>query len=230
MTGRNGRTSHAAAQELSGDCLWLGSEVRLEKRFTRDRSVNPGQFTEERIAEMVAGVAVYFSGERKLYFPDSAPLAAEWRTMIEPYFSQELLDKLRIVVLQGARIPPPPFYAEALAMTGGRFPDFVHMASVTYVDVIVFNERIESRALFHGTVHAVQIDILGFETYVDLYLRGFLKNLSWMAIPLEDQAYKLDARFAEAPRETFSVEEEIRQWMEQGKYESVSESWAEDET
>ena len=103
-------------------------------------------------------------------------------------------------------------------MTGGRFPDFVHMASVTYVDVIVFNEKIESRALFHGTVHAAQIEILGFEKYVDLYVRAFLKNLSWTAIPLEEQAYKLDARFAEAPDETFSVEEEIRQWMEQGKY------------
>jgi len=181
--------------------------------------VNPGQFTEARIAEMVAGVAAYFSGERKLYLPHSDLLAAEWRSTLEPYFSSELLDKLRIVVLRGgARIPPPPFYAEALAMTGGRFPDFVHMASVTYVDVIVFNERIESRALFHGTVHAAQIGILGFETYVDLYLRGFVKNLSWTAIPLEEQAYKLDARFAEAPKESFSVEEEIRQWQREGRY------------
>jgi len=100
-------------------------------------------------------------------------------------------------------------------MTGGRFPDFVHMASVTYVDVIVFNERIESRPLFHGVVHAVQIEILGFERYVDLYVRGFVKNLSWLAIPLEDQAYKLDARFAEAPGEIFSVEEEIQMWLKQ---------------
>jgi hypothetical protein len=180
--------------------------------------VNPGQFTEARISEMVAGVAAYFSGERKLYLPHSEPLAAEWHAMLEPYFSAGLLDKLRIVVLRGARIPPPPFYAEALAMTGGRFPDFVHMASVTYVDVIVFNERIESRALFHGTVHAAQIEILGFETYVDLYVRGFVKNLSWMAIPLEDQAYKLDVRFTDAPRDIFSVEEEIRQWERESKY------------
>ena len=181
--------------------------------------MNPGQFTEARIAEMAAGVAAYFSGERKLYLPHSEPLAAEWRLTLEPYFSLELLDKLRIVVLRGgARIPPPPFYAEALAMTGDRFPDFVHMASVTYLDVIVFNERIESRALFHGTVHAAQIEVLGFEKHVDLYLRGFLKNLSWMAIPLEEQAYKLDERFANAPKESFSVEEEIWEWMEQRKY------------
>jgi hypothetical protein len=128
-----------------------------------------------------------------------------------------MLDKVKTVTLVGARIPPPPFYAEALRITSGRFPDFVHMASVTYVDVIVFNERIESRPLFHGVVHAAQIEILGFEKYVELYVRGFVKNLSWLAIPLEDQAYKLDARFAEAPGEIFSVEEEIRMWQKQGK-------------
>lgn len=167
---------------------------------------------------MVAGVAAYFSGERRLYLPHSEPLAAGVRGPIQRYFSPLLLDKVRTVVLKGARIPPPPFYAEALRLTGGRFPDFVHMASVTYVDVIVFHEQIESRPLFHGVVHAAQIEILGLERYVDLYVRGFVKNLSWLAIPLEDQAYKLDLRFAEAPQNVFSVEDEIREWLEQGKY------------
>jgi len=171
------------------------------------------------MAEIIAGVAAYFSGERKLYLPHSEQLAAEWRGTLEPYFSIEILDKLRTVVLQGgARIPPPPFYAEALTMTGGRFPDFVHMASVTYVDVIVFHNRIEARPLFHGAVHAAQIAILGYERYIELYVRAFVKNLSWMAIPLEEQAYKLDARFAEAPGDAFSVEEEIRQWERQGNH------------
>jgi|SRR5882672_8509265 len=167
---------------------------------------------------MVVGVAAYFHGERKLYFPHSEPLAPEWRTGLQPFFSTQLLDKVRTVTLTGARIPPPPFYPEAVALTSGRFPDFVHMASVTYVDVIVFNERIESRALFHGVVHVAQIAILGFEQYVEQYVRGFVKHLSWLAIPFEDQAYRLDARFAEAPGDIFSVEEEIRIWMHQGKY------------
>ena len=167
---------------------------------------------------MVSGVAAYFSGERKLYFPHTEPLAAEWREVIGPYFPAAFLDKVKTLILRGARIPPPPFYAEALRMTGGKFPDFVHMASVTYIDVIVFHEQIEARALFHGVVHAAQIEILGFERYVDLYVRGFVKSLSWLAIPLEDQAYKLDARFAEAPGDVFSVEEEIRSWNREGRY------------
>jgi hypothetical protein len=191
---------------------------RVANQSQRVLAVDPGQFPESRILEMVSGVAAYFSGERKLYLPHSEPLTLELRGILGPYFSSQLLDKVRTVVLHGARIPPPPFYAEALRMTAGKFPDFVHMASVTYVDVIVFHDRIESRALFHGMVHAAQIDTLGFERYVDLYVRGFVKNLSWLAIPLEDQAYKLDARFAEAPSEPFSVEEQIRQWLDDGRY------------
>ena len=178
--------------------------------------MHPGRLTEARIAEIIAGVAAYFSGERRLYLPHSEPLAAGWRKTLEPYFSTEPLDKLRTVTLEGARIPPP-FYAEAMAMSGGRFPDFVHMASVTYVDVVVFHDRIESRPLFHGAVHAAQIAMLGYEQYVDLYVRGFVKNLSWTSIPLEEQAYKLDTRFAEAPEEVFSVEEEIEQWHREGR-------------
>ena len=202
-------------------CKATASGVSFGVRFEtlpERRPVNPGEFTESRILEMVAGVTAYFRGEQQLYLPHSEPLGGEWRSAIEPYFSKEMLDRVKILVLQGARIPPPPFYAEALRMTSGRFPDFVHMASVTYVDVIVFNERIEARALFHGVVHAAQIEILGFERYVELYVRGFVKNLSWLAIPLEDQAYKLDARFADAPREVFSVEEEIRTSAANGKY------------
>jgi hypothetical protein len=180
--------------------------------------VNPGQFGEARIAEMVVGVATYFRGERKLYLPHSEPLAPEWRALIEPYFSAQTLDLIRTVTLVGARIPPPPFYAEAVALTEGRFPDFVHMASITYVDVIVFNEKVEARALFHGVVHVAQIALLGFEQYVELYIRGFVKHLSWLAIPFEDQAYKLDARFAQSPGDIFSVEEEITTWLRLGKY------------
>src|SRR5437879_13895456 len=100
-------------------------------------------------------------------------------------------------------------------MSGGRFPDFVHIASVTYIDVIVFHDQIEPRPLFHGVVHATQMAMLGFEKYVDLYVRGFVKNLWWLQIPLEDQAYKLDARVAENPVKILSGEDNIKALKQQ---------------
>jgi hypothetical protein len=180
--------------------------------------MNPQEFTEASIAEMVKGVAAYLQQEREVYVRHSEPLVANLRRVIQPYFSEALLDRLKTITLKGARIPPPPFYAQAKEMSGGRFPDFVHMASITYIDVIVFHDEIEPRALFHGAVHAAQMSVLGFERYVELYVRGFVKNLSWLAIPLEEQAYKLDARYAENAADIFSVEDEIKAWVADGRY------------
>jgi hypothetical protein len=180
--------------------------------------MDPAELTEKRIAEMVSGVAKYFRQERNLYFPASEPLTPGWRNGVQAYFSKSVLDRVRTVILKGARIPPPPFYAEAIAMSGGNFPDFVHLAAVTYVDVIVFHEEITLRTLFHGLVHAAQIAFLGLDRYSDLYLRGFVRTRSWIAIPLEAQAYQLDTRFAMSSAATFSVDEEVKSWSEQGQY------------
>jgi hypothetical protein len=167
---------------------------------------------------MVTGVAKYLREERALYHRASKPLAANWKTAVQSYFPKSLLDTVRIVALEDARIPPPPFYAEAVAMSSGAFPDFVHLASVTYIDIIVFNGAIAPRTLFHGLVHAQQMASLGLEPYVGLYVGGFLKTRSWITIPLEAQAFSLEARFVMAPPEPFSVEEEVKRWTIQGRY------------
>ena len=181
--------------------------------------MNPNEFTEGRIAEMVAEVSAYMRQERDTYLRHSEPLATHLKKAIQGFFPQELLGRLKTITLEGgARIPPPPFYGEAKAISGGRFPDFVHIRSITYIDVIVFHDEIDVRALFHGVVHATQMAVLGFERYMELYVRGFVKNLSWLQIPLEDQAYRLDARFAENPKEIFSVEKEVRAWFEGDRY------------
>jgi hypothetical protein len=182
--------------------------------------MDTSQFSETRAAEMAAGVAKYLWDESALYLPASEPLAANWKTTVQHYFPKVLLDVVRTVILtRGVRIPPPFFNAEAVALSGGNFPDFVHLASVTYIDVIVFHEEITPRTLFHGLVHAQQFASLGLELYAGLYLRGFLKTRSWLGIPLEEQAFKLEERFAIAPPRPFSVEEEVKLWANQSRYE-----------
>jgi len=102
--------------------------------------------------------------------------------------------------------------------TLAQAPDFVHLASVTYLDIIVFHDEIALRTLFHGFVHATQMALLGVDRYTDLYVRGFVKSRSWIAIPLEAQAYQLDTRFAMSPTASFSVEDEVSSWAQQGRY------------
>ncbi len=180
--------------------------------------MDPAELTEARVAEMVSGVMAYLRRERELYFRASEPLSVGWRTAVQAYFSGTLLDSIRTIILKGARIPPPPFYSEAMAMSSGNFPDFVHLASITYLDTIVFHDEILLRTLFHGLVHATQMAFLGLDRYADLYVRGFVKSRTWIAIPLEAQAYQLDTRFAMSPAASFSVEDEVKSWAEQGRY------------
>jgi len=104
--------------------------------------MDPVDVSEARVAEMMSGVAAYMRQERNLYFAASELLAPVWRTAVQPYFSKTLLETVRTVILKGARIPPPPFYSEAIALSSGHFPDFVHLASVTYLDIIVFHDEI----------------------------------------------------------------------------------------
>jgi hypothetical protein len=180
--------------------------------------MDPVEFPEPRVAKMIAEIAAYLRRERALYFPASNSLSPAVKATLQSYFPRTLLDTVKTVTLEGARIPPPPFYVEAAAISGGRFPDFVHLASVTYVDVIVFNDPIIPRPLFHGLVHAQQMAALTLDTYVSFYLRGFLKTRSWINIPLEAQAFQLEARFSMTPPEVFSVEEEIKRWVSEGRY------------
>ena len=179
--------------------------------------MDTSQLPETRVAEMIAKVVTYFRQEGALYQRASGPLAPVWKSSMRDHFSKPLLDAVKTITLKGARIPPPPFYSEAVAMSAGHFPDFVHLASVTYVDIIVFNDAIASRTLFHGLVHAQQIASLGLENYAGLYLRGFLKT-QWINIPLEAQAFQLEARFSMTPREVFSVEEEINLWARDNRF------------
>jgi hypothetical protein len=167
---------------------------------------------------MIAQIAAYMRQERALYFPASEPLCPTWKTTLQQYFPKTLLDTVKTVTLEGARIPPPPFYSDAVAISGGHFPDFVHLASVTYVDVIVFNDPIIARPLFHGLAHAQKMAFLGLDQYVGFYLRGFLRTRSWVNIPLEAQAFQLEARFSMTPPQVFSVEEEVKRWFSEGRY------------
>ena len=82
--------------------------------------MNPVELPEVRVTEIISGVAAYLRRERELYFRASEPLAAGWKTSVQTYFSGTLLDSVRTIILKGARIPPPPFYAEAMALSSGN--------------------------------------------------------------------------------------------------------------
>ncbi|HWY22484.1 MAG TPA: hypothetical protein VNX26_14755 [Candidatus Acidoferrum sp.] len=174
--------------------------------------------TEDRILEAVGRLSSYLREQREHYIHAAAPLTNHQKALMWPYFSADLLDRVRIVELEGMRIPNPPFYDEYRALGFANLPEVAHMHSLTFLDVIVFNEKIAERTLFHGLVHAVQFELLGLERYSNLFVRSFVNTKLHFSVPLEAHAFSLESKFAGAPANRFSVEDQVRLWAKQARY------------
>ncbi len=169
---------------------------------------------------VIQQVAAYIEQQRQMYRPGAAPLIMSHKTAMRPFFPEPVLDSTRLVVLAGQRVNNPPFYSELIKIgfEPASLPDFAHMAAITFVDTVVSHEPFTNRLLFHEFVHVVQYEKLGVAEFAAKYVRGFLRGGSYEAIPLEMNAYELDARFAAAPTKTFPVEAEVLAWIDAGKF------------
>ena len=168
---------------------------------------------------VIQQVPAFIEGERDHFFATALPLSTNQKTALQVFFSRSVLESSR-VVLSRHRIPNPPFYVE-LARMGfdpSSLPDFSNMAAITFVDIVVSHEPLTDKLLFHELVHVVQYAKLGLADFAAKYVSGFLKGGTYEAIPLERNAYELDARFAAEPRSAFSVEDEVQAWMAADKF------------
>lgn len=91
-------------------------------------------------------------------------------------------------------------------------------AAITFRNVIVFVQPMDLRTLFHEMVHAEQYRQMGVREFARKYVSGFLRIGAYESIPLEQHAYELDARFAASPGLPFSVNDEVKRWIEEGRY------------
>jgi len=181
-------------------------------------AADPARVSEDRIHEAVDRLCSYLREQREHYLAGAAPLSNHQKALMWPYFSSALLDRVRVVELEGARLPNPPFYEEYRALGFVNLPEVAHMHSLTFLDVIVFNEKVAERCLFHGLVHAVQFEVLGLERYANLFVRSFVNTKLHFSVPLEAHTFSLESKFAGHPAQRFSVEEQVRLWVKQGRY------------
>jgi len=149
------------------------------------------KLNEEQALEISASISAYVRKQRDRYFPSGTALSGQYKAMMQPFFSLSLLSRVKTVELDGACLPNPPFYSKAKDLGFSNLPNFPKMASLTFLDVTVFNQKITDNALFHGLVHAVQFQILGLQRYSDLLVRGFLRTNAHFAVPLEAHAFAL---------------------------------------
>ena len=174
--------------------------------------------TTGQTAQATQCVCTYLRQQRDHYFPAALPLSNHQKARMWPYFSAALLDQVRIVELKGQRVPTPPFYAEARAQGFENLPEITHMDSLTFVDVVAFNETFTERSLFHALVHVVQFQVLGLERYTELFVRHFMRTKTHFTVPLESHAFSLTSKFMRPSPEKFSVEDHVLRWVADGRY------------
>lgn len=191
----------------------------IEKKIPAvEAAANPIRITENLILQAAARLADYLRQQQDHYIRSAVPLNNRQKALMWPYFSAPLLDRVRVVELHGNRVANPPFYDEYRALGFVNLPEVTHMHSLTFLDVIVFNEKINERSLFHGLVHSVQFEVLGLERYCDLFVRSFANTKVHFSVPLEAHAFSLESKFVGTPTARFSVEDQVRLWARQARY------------
>ena len=171
-----------------------------------------------QMATAIDCVSMYLRQQRDHYHHQGEPLSDHYKARMWPYFSAELLDQIRIVELRGERVPTPSFYAEARAQGFENLPEVTHMESLTFIDVVVFNEAISERALFHALVHAVQFLVMGVDDYTERFVKSFLRTRAHFTVPLEAHAFALTSKFMQPEPQPFSVDEHVTRWLDDNRY------------
>ena len=175
------------------------------------------QLTPNQIAQVSGLVSQYISTQREKYAPRAIPLSAQQQAALKGFFSSQVLDGTRLLVLRGERVGNPDFYPMLRGLGFNNLPDQSTMGAITFCDVVVSHEPFSDGLLFHELVHVEQYRQLGIPRFSELYVRGFLNGGSYDAIPLEVNAYSLGGCFEQNPARQFSVEGEVKRWAAEGR-------------
>jgi hypothetical protein len=210
-------------------CSWLESrdlapivEMKGEPRLNSVavRRQEKCQLTEQQVLRVLEQLRGYLRGQRKHYLPFGKPLGSERIGLMSRFFSPSLLSRIKVIQLVNRRITAPSFCQKIRATGFPGLKEFTHGASMTFEDLLVFNDKITDRLLFHALVRAVQFQVLGLERYTELFVRAFLDTRLRFGVPLEAHAFELDSRFAADRKKTpFSVEDEVRLRVSEHHYE-----------
>src|SRR5229473_1266451 len=175
------------------------------------------RLTPAQIAQVSGLVAQYIATQREMYAFRALQSSVQQRAAMKGFFSPQLLDSTRLLVLQGERVANPDFYPMLKSLGFNNLPDQSTMGAITFSDVVVSHEPFSNGLLFHELVHVEQYRQLSIPRFSELYVRGFLNGGSYEAIPLEVNAYTLGGRFESDPRQVFSVDDEVGRWAAEGR-------------
>ncbi len=156
----------------------------------------------------------WVQSQRDANRPMARPLDDREVDALERFFGPAImnLSSLRVV----PHISNPPFYPMLLA-SGIPVIDFSQGSGITFIDTILISAEgkllgpVPLSLVFHELVHVVQYDLVGVDEFVSRYVKGwFAQGPEYASIPIERQAYDLQALYEANPTNGFSVEAYVR--------------------
>lgn len=129
------------------------------------------------------------------HFQAAKPVASFGFARLPQYFSPELLEFAKIVIVD--RIPMPPL--SEMGLTQFAAFETANFDGITYLDTFFVKRGVEtSESLyFHELVHVIQWKMLGPERFLAAYVDG-LEKFGYRDSPLEKMAYDAEKKFVES--------------------------------
>ena len=141
------------------------------------------QLTPEQIAQVSGLVFQYITAQRQKYGSRAIPLSAQQKAAMTGFFSAQVLDSTRLLVLERERVGNPEFYPMLKGLGFTNLPDQSGMGAITFSDLVVSHGPFSDGLLFHELVHVEQYRQLGIPRFSELYVRGFLSGDSYRGDP-----------------------------------------------
>src|SRR5206468_435708 len=129
------------------------------------------QLSNAQISHLSKLAADFIQQQRDKNYATSRPMTEAQLEPFRRFFPDEILRGTRFC---SATIEDPPFYPSVKAMGITGLPVAKDSAAITYIDVIVAQQKFTDRLRFHEMVHAVQYRVMGLEKFAEAYVRGFL--------------------------------------------------------
>ena len=177
--------------------------------------IMPPKLSPAQVKQITDWVASYIADQRSHFHVKAKPIGSDQLNLLQSFFPEDVLREARVV---RGRASEPPFYPQLRSLGISNAPPFSEMAGITFQDVIVHIEPLQTPLLFHELVHAVQYKHLGLHGFAERYVRGFVTGGSYEEIPLEKQAYGLEERFVADPSTPFAVEADVLERIRRNQF------------
>lgn len=164
---------------------------------------------------LIAQATPWIQAERTIHRPAGRPFSEAELEALGPFVQGDVLSTVRITSV--ATISNPPFHRQLEEAGIGVPLDFTRMSGITFIDTVLVSQRAPIPEddwlplLFHELVHVLQYRELGLDRFVRNYVEGWAAGgFSYEAIPLERDAYELDAAFRTAGQRSFDASQLVR--------------------